>query len=135
MARNGKYNVSKVKPTYNGITFDSKGELNHYKLFEDYKNIEVLELQPKFKLLDGFEYYDLVKGKMRKYADFNYKADFKLKIKGFDKLIIWESKGMITEPYQIRKKMWHSIYRNDYYFIQCSSVKGAKEIFSKLGVK
>jgi hypothetical protein len=127
-----KYNVKKEKPVYKNIKFDSKLEMGHYKLFELYDEIEVIELQPFFMLMEGFTYYDIEQDKIRKYGKFSYKSDFKLDIKGIDKPVIWESKGMITQAYSIRKKIWYSIYGEDYYFIQCSSIKKAKIILEDL---
>lgn len=134
-SKRSKYNVKKVKPVYNGITFDSKLELNHYKYFESNPNIEVVSLQPFFMLLEPFNYYDLEKGKERKYGKFSYKADFLLKVVGIDKLVVFESKGMVKPEFAIRKKMWYKLHGNDYYYIMSKSLKHCVKLFEELEVR
>jgi hypothetical protein len=84
--------------------------------------------------MESFKYYDLEKGKTRSYGKFSYKADFLLKIKGVDRLVVWESKGMITEASQIRRKIWYSKYGNDYYYITSKSLKHCKKVLSKYDI-
>jgi hypothetical protein len=127
-----KYNVRRKKEIYDGIKWDSKLELNHYKLFKELDYVEVIEFQPYFLLLEPFTYYDLETNKIRKYGKFSYKADFKLKIEGVDKEVIWESKGMVKPDFQIRRKMWYKLYGEDYYYITSKSLKHAKELMKKL---
>jgi hypothetical protein len=131
-SKRNKYNVRKVKPVYNDITFDSKLELNHYKLFEEYDEITVTELQPYFLLMEPFEYFCVEKNKIRKYGKFSYKADFLLEIKGLDKPVVWESKGMVKPEFAIRKKVWYSLYGEDYYYIMSKSVKHAKALLDEI---
>jgi hypothetical protein len=126
-----KYNVNKVKPIYNNIEFDSKLEVNHYKLFEECDDIEVVEFEPYFLLLEPFTYFDFEKGKDRKYGKFSYKADFLLKIKGVDRLVVWESKGMVKPEFAIRKKIWYSQYGDEYYYIMSKSLKHAKVVLKE----
>ncbi len=130
--KRSKYNLNKVKPIYNNIEFDSKLEVNHYKLFEEDENIEVVEFEPYFLLLEPFTYFDLEKGKERKYGKFSYKADFLLKIKGVDRLIVWESKGMVKPEFAIRKKIWYSLYGDKYYYIMSKSMKHGKQVLEEL---
>jgi hypothetical protein len=68
---------------------------------------------------------------MRKYGKFSYKADFTLKIKGVDRLVIWESKGMVKPEFSIRKKIWYSIYGDKYYYILSKSLKHCKMVLDK----
>lgn len=132
--KRSKYNVSLTdNKEYNGVKFRSKLEVNHYKLFLEMKDyIEVLEFEPFYLLLEPFEYYDLEKDKMRKYGKWSYKADFLLKIKGLDKLVVWESKGLIKPEYALRRKMWYKLYGNEYYYVTSKSLKHAKQVLNEI---
>ena len=124
--------MKKKKPICDGMKFDSKLEMNHYIHFRDTVGIEVVEFQPYFLLLEPFEYYDLECNRTRKYGKFSYKADFKLKIKGLDKEVIWESKGMVKPDFQIRRKIWYNLYGKDYYYITSKSLKHCKQVCEEL---
>ena len=91
----------------------------------------MVALQPYFLLLDPFEYYDFEQDKMRKYGKFSYKADFTLKIKGVDRLVIFESKGMVKPEFAIRKKIWYHKYGDEYYYIMSKSLKHCKLVLDK----
>lgn len=114
--------------TYDGIVFDSKLELNVYKYFQSVDEIEILELQPFFLLMEPFSYECLEKGKTRKFGKFSYKPDMRISIKGLDKEVIVEVKGMPRPEYMIRKKIWYNQNKNNYYFLEIRSVKKAKKI-------
>lgn len=92
----------------------------------------MLDFEPFFLLLEPFTYYDLEKDKIRKYGKFSYKADFKLEYEGLDKPIIWESKGHRKPEYMIRKKIWYSIYGEDYYFVESGSLKHCKKVVEEI---
>jgi len=89
-------------------------------------------MQPKFELMDGFNYYDLERDKTRKFGTMKYTPDFKIKFKGLDKLIIWETKGMITTDFNMRKKIWYNLYGEEYYYIQSSSMKHQRIVLNDL---
>jgi hypothetical protein len=130
--KRSKYNQSlDDKLIYNGIRFRSKLEVNHYKYFLSHPNIEVLEFEPYFLLLDPFSYYDWCRDKQRKYGKLSYKSDFKLKIKGVDKEVIVECKGMVTQAFQLREKLWYNQYGNDYYYMRSKSLKYCKVVLDK----
>jgi hypothetical protein len=134
--KRSKYNVSlNDKLTHKGQSFRSKLEVNHYKEFLDNPNVEVLEFEPYFLLLDPFYYYDLEKDKLRKYGKWSYKADFLLKFKGLEKLIVWESKGMIKPEYALRRKMWYKLYGEEYYYITSKSLKHCKQVLKDLELR
>lgn len=104
-----KYHNTKV--IYNGIKFDSKKERDRYiqlKQLHSLGQIESLELQPKFLLLDTIHY----KGKT--YPKTYYKADFKYKTKdGVE--IIEDVKSKITskdKTYRIKIKLLLYKYPN-----------------------
>ena len=134
--KRSKYNQSlKDNLEHNGNKFRSKLEVNHYKEFLSRPNIEVLEFEPYFLLLEPFEYYDIEKNKIRKYGKWSYKADFLLKVKGLDKLIVWESKGMIKPEFALRRKMWYRKYGEEYYYVTSKSLKHSKALLNELEVR
>jgi hypothetical protein len=101
--RSNKYHNTKV--IYNGIKFDSKKERDRYinlKQLHSLGQIESLELQPKFLLLDTIHY----KGKT--YPKTYYKADFKYFDNEKGKYIIEDVKSPITakdKVYRLKIKM------------------------------
>ena len=132
--KRSKYNTSLGDDLIvNGNKFRSKLEVNHYKYFlEMIDYIEVVDFEPFFLLLDPFEYYDIETNKIRKYGKWSYKADFMLKVKGIDKLVVFESKGMIKPEYALRRKMWYKLYGKDYYYITSKSLKHCKQVIEDL---
>lgn len=127
-----KYNTKKVKPIYNGITFDSKLELNVYKYLDECDDITILGVQPYFLLDEPFTYFCLEKNKIRKYSKMSYKPDIKIQMKNVDKDIIVEVKGLPTPSYMMRKKLWYKLYGKDYYFLEVRSLKKGKVIFDDI---
>lgn len=103
-----KYHNTKV--IYNGIKFDSKKEKDRYiqlKQLHSLGQIESLELQPKFLLLDTIHY----KGKT--YPKTYYKADFKYFDNEKGKYIVEDVKSPITakdKVYRLKIKMLLSKY-------------------------
>ena len=98
-----RYNKYKnKKATYDGITFDSKKEMNRYrelKLLEKGKSIKNLELQPEFLLIPTLRYE-----KQKTDRKTVYKADFKYENKK-GQIIIEDVKGFKTDVYQIKRKL------------------------------
>lgn len=98
-----KYHNTKV--IYNGIKFDSKKERDRYiqlKQLHSLGQIESLELQPKFLLLDTVHYKD------KTYPKTYYKADFKYFDNQKGKYIIEDVKSPITakdKVYRLKIKM------------------------------
>ena len=127
-----KYNVKKEKPICDGIKFDSKAEMRCYQTLKEYEEVQIVRFQPQFLLLESFEYYDLIKDKKRKYSKMRYTSDFEIKIKGIDRNIIVEYKGMIRPDYSMRKKMWYNLFGNDYYFLEIRGIKNTKEQIDEL---
>ena len=98
-----KYNAIKIK--IDGISFDSKKEANRYlelKTLERAGVISNLILQPKFLLQEGF----VRDGK--KYRAIFYIADFEYIKDG--KRIVEDVKGMKTDIYKLKKKMFLKKY-------------------------
>ena len=102
-----KYNNKK---TYiDDIAFDSKAEANRYcelKLLEKTGQIEELTLQPKFLLQNSF------KKNGKTHRQINYIADFMYWDCKNKKTIIEDVKGMKTEVYKIKKKLFEFKYPN-----------------------
>jgi len=91
------------KTQLDGILFDSKAEADRYatlKLIERAGEIEDLTLQPKFVLLPGFN-----RGKKR-IKPMSYKADFQYWDKLLGYWVVEDVKGMQTEAYKIKKKLF-----------------------------
>lgn len=100
MQRRSKYNARKTE--VDGFVFDSIKEANRYqelKLLELAGEITDLQLQPEFVLQKGF--HDN-KGKIHR--PIIYRADFWYRENG--KIIVEDVKGMKTQVYQIKKKLF-----------------------------
>lgn len=101
-----KYGAEKT--TVDGITFDSKKESERYSellLLERSGAISNLELQPKFELQEGFRLDGhAIRG-------ITYVADFSYVFRG--KRIVEDVKGMKTQVYSLKKKLFLHKYRKD----------------------
>ena len=109
--RRNKYNAKKI--TIDGHNFSSKREAERYcelKLLLKAGEIRNLVLQPRFLLQE--EFIDKNGVKHRK---IEYVADF-LYIDKDDKAIVEDVKGVLTEVYKIKKKMFLKIYDEQYDF-------------------
>lgn len=99
-----KYNkYGNKKITVDNILFDSKKEAKRYqqlKLMEKAGLITNLALQPKFILQDSFVY------KNRTYRKIEYIADFSYVRVEDDILVIEDVKGLKTDVYKIKEKMF-----------------------------
>lgn len=111
MARRNKYNAKKT--VVDGIEFDSIREADRYcelKLLEKAKEIRNLELQPRFLLQDKF------KDKMgTTHRKIEYVADF-MYVDKDDKKIVEDVKGVMTDVYKLKKKLFLNLYDNQYDF-------------------
>lgn len=111
MRNYSKYNAKKTN--VDGIKFDSIREADRYcelKLLEKAKEIRNLELQPRFLLQDKF------KDKMgTTHRKIEYVADFSY-IDNDGKAIVEDVKGVLTDVYKIKKKMFLKIYDEQYEF-------------------
>lgn len=94
-----KYRAKKT--TVDGITFDSKAESRRYtdlRLLEKAGIISDLELQPLFRLQDGF-----TDGKGTRHRSIDYVADFRYIEDG--RTVVEDVKGMRTPVYKLKKKL------------------------------
>ena len=107
-----KYNARKT--VVDGITFDSKKEARRYeslKLQEKVGVISHLQLQPKFRLLDGFKHNGETIRPINYFADFNY-------IDAEGNEVVEDVKGKKTDVYNIKKKLFLNKYGERYLFIE-----------------
>lgn len=99
-----KYHAKKAE--LDGITFDSRAEARRYaelKLLLKAGKIKDLELQPAFTLMDSFKGPDgkTIRG-IKYIADFKYQEG--------DRTVIEDVKGMRTQAYQIKRKLFLKLY-------------------------
>ena len=103
-----KYNAQ--SKTVNGIKFSSKKEADRYcelKLLEQMGMIIDLTLQPRFRILDGFDYDG------EHYRPINYTADFSYYDVEKSVLIVEEVKGHKTRDFVIRWKIMLNRFKDD----------------------
>ncbi len=109
--RKSKYGNKKV--IIDGIKFDSKKEGQRYlallQLAKDGK-ISKLTLQPKFVLMAGFRHEGKAVRAINYVSDFQYVKD--------GEVIVEDVKGMLTEVYKIKKKLFLSQYADKYTFVE-----------------
>lgn len=111
MRNHSKYRAKKT--IIDGIKFDSKREADRYcelKLLEKANEIRSLELQPRFLLQDKFKDRN---GKTHRKIE--YVADF-MYINKDDKKIVEDVKGMMTDVYKLKKKLFLNLYDEEYDF-------------------
>lgn len=111
MRNYSKYNAKKTN--VDGIKFDSIREADRYcelKLFLKAGEIRNLVLQPRFLLQDEFFDKNGVKHKKIEYvADFMY-------VDKDNKKIVEDVKGMMTDVYKLKKKLFLNLYDDKYEF-------------------
>ena len=102
------YNKYKnVKVHIDGYKFDSKAEAERYlelKILSKAGMISNLALQPKFEIQPHFRHNSKTE------LAINYIADFSYTEKGSDKIIVEDVKGMETDVFKIKRKMFIKIY-------------------------
>ena len=106
-----KYNAKKI--VVDGIKFDSKKEAARYEVLKGLElvgKIDRLELQPRFVLMDGFRYEGKAVRKIEYVADFLYRD------LSTCELIVEDVKGVKTDVYKLKKKLFLKHYGNEYKF-------------------
>ena len=106
-----KYNAKKT--VVDGIKFDSKKEAARYEVLKGLElvgKIDRLELQPRFVLMDGFRYEGKAVRKIEYVADFLYRD------LSTCELIVEDVKGVKTDVYKLKKKLFLKHYGNEYKF-------------------
>ena len=104
-----KYNAKKT--VVDGITFDSRKEAERYKelkALERVGKIDKLELQPRFVLMDGFRYEGKAIRKIEYVADFLYRD-----LSTYE-LVVEDVKGVKTDVYKLKKKLFLKRYGDEY---------------------
>jgi hypothetical protein len=99
----GKY--GNVKTMVYGMAFDSKKEAHRYlylKGLESEGKIQNLECQPSYTLLNAFDYKGKRQRKITYVADFTYTQN--------GERIVEDVKGMKTQVYQLKKKLFLNKY-------------------------
>ena len=102
-----KYHSKKV--IYDGIKFDSIKEKNRYielKILERAGLIKDIELQKEFILQPSF------KKNGKTYRKITYKADFYYYDNHLKIYVVEDVKGMKTEVYKLKKKLFEYIYKD-----------------------
>ncbi|GEN30255.1 hypothetical protein HNQ35_000041 [Cerasibacillus quisquiliarum] len=102
--RRSKYRNKKVQ--LDGHTFDSKAEARYYqelKLMERAGEILFFRLQPRYRLLDGFEKHG------KKHRAIDYIADFEIHHKD-GSIEVVDIKGYKTDVFRIKEKMFNKKY-------------------------
>lgn len=110
--KRSKYNARKTM--VDGIKFDSKKEARRYeelKLQENVGVISHLQLQPKFRLLDGFKHRGETIRPINYFADFSY-------IDAEGNEVVEDVKGKKTDVYNIKKKLFLNKFGERYVFIE-----------------
>lgn len=105
--RRHKFNARKT--TVEGITFDSLKEASRYqelKILERASKISNLRLQPKYELLPSF-----IDNEDNKIRGITWKADFEYIEDG--QLITEDVKGVWTEVFKLKRKLFLSQYRDN----------------------
>lgn len=103
------------KTEIDGITFASRKEANRYnelKLLQKAGDIEQLELQPRYTLQEAFKDK---KGILHRKIE--YVADFSYGDKTILQWVVEDCKGMQTEVYKLKKKLFLYKYR-DFEFLE-----------------
>lgn len=102
-----KSKYKNIKVTIDGIKFDSTKEANRYvelKYLEKAGKIKDLVLQPKFLLQPSYKKNGKTIRKIEYVADFSY-LDIKT-----NKIYIEDVKGMKTDVYKLKKKIFEYNY-------------------------
>jgi hypothetical protein len=98
-----KGRVQRRKVKIDGHEFDSRSEATIYCELKHDPEVKILELQPKFIILDGFN-----RGK-KKFRPIAYTADFRIMEKGREIIVEVKSTGTLkanAKSYPMRKKMF-----------------------------
>jgi Protein of unknown function (DUF1064) len=116
----GKTKYGNKKVVLDGITFDSEMEAKYYshlKLLRSKGIVKEFELQPKFVLLDSF------KKNGKTYRAITYNADFTVYYAD-GKIEVIDVKGMITQQFELRRKLFEHRYPYELKLVTYSKIDG-----------
>lgn len=129
--KNKKKSTVKKHPC-DGYIFDSKLELEHYIALRDSLNVEILNVHPQFELIPKLEYRRIPDFRLCSMDNMVYTPDFLLRIPQWDRDIILETKGRVTEGYRMRKKIFLSLWRDTYYFFVAKKKEDVTDFVHKV---
>lgn len=104
--RGAKYHSK--KEVCDGITFDSKSEGERYrqlKILENAGEIAGLKLQPSYLLQEGFQ-----GNNGKNYRPIYYRGDFQYLEKSTGQIVIEDVKGVETQVFKLKEKMFRKRY-------------------------
>ena len=113
-----KHKYHAIKTVIDGITFTSKAEAARYRVLalrQERGEISDLTLQPEFILQPGFTLHG------KKWREIAYVADFRY-VEGIAE-VVEDVKGMKTETYNMKKKMFLKQYGKDCIFREVTNGK------------
>lgn len=116
-----KYNAQKT--IIDWIKFSSKLEARFYEYFKNNKDINILELQPKFLLQPSFKY------NWKTIREINYVADFKIEV--FWDIYYIDSKWFEESLFKLKHKLWLYKFWNENILLICKSIKEFEEKLEK----
>lgn len=122
-----KYGNTKVNMY--GIQFDSKLELFTYQVFKD-AGFDIKRCEKSFELLPAFTYIDGITGKKRSLSNMEYTGDFFIEWNG--KTLVIECKGVKTEAYRMRKKLFLYHYAKKCGFVEIKSQAECLKVIEQL---
>lgn len=102
--KRSKYNNSEA--IVDSHKFDSTAEANYYIYLKNDPRVWEIELQPVFVLQEAFTHPITCK----KYRAITYRADFRVTMTGTGQIRIIDIKGMRTEVFSIKEKMFSCKY-------------------------
>lgn len=112
-----KYNNTKTE--YDGIMFDSKKELRMYVVLKRWREegrIEGLELQKTYELQPRFVINK--NGNIRVNRPITYTPDFVFFDKEQNRVRILDAKGMKTDTYLLKKKLFEWKFRKEGLYLE-----------------
>jgi hypothetical protein len=117
--RNSKYGSKKI--IIDGITFDSKKEAKRYeelKLLEKARKIDSFELQKSFLLQEGFVEKKPNSIGSKFIRPITYICDFFYYDKDKGWFVVEDVKGIKTEAYKLKKKLFLNKYGDSFEFLE-----------------
>jgi len=112
MMQFNKYHVSpKVERTYDGIVFDSKFEMQAYKLLVSNLGKDYFTLSPVYELQPGFR-----DEQGKAIRAIKYVGDFLIQYN--NKEYIVDTKGMETPVFKMKEKMFKYVFKKRIYKIK-----------------
>jgi hypothetical protein len=103
-----RHKYGAIKTTLDGHTFDSRAEANYYaqlKLLQKAGEICTIQLQPRYEIIESYKHPETGKKVQPTY----YVADF-LVAYSDGRTEVVDVKGVKTEAYKIKKKLFESKY-------------------------